>query len=82
MNNNVKVMEWPVQSPDLNPIENLWCDVKGKVAEHKPTNNAQLWNAVQLAWSSIPVERCQKLVDSMHRRCAAVIANKGYATKY
>jgi len=80
--NQVNVMEWTAQSPDLNPIENLWCDVKRAISEIKPSNNFQLWEAVQRTWSSIPVKRCQNLVDSMHKRCAAVIANKGYATKY
>lgn len=80
--NNIRVMEWPAQSPDLNPIENLWCDVKAVVAQRKPTSNSTLWDVVKDAWESIPVERCQNLVNSMPRRCAAVIANKGFATKY
>jgi len=45
--NQVEVMEWPAQSPDLNPIENLWCDVKNAVASRKPANNNELWAVVQ-----------------------------------
>uniref|UniRef100_A0A3Q2Q7R2 Uncharacterized protein n=1 Tax=Fundulus heteroclitus TaxID=8078 RepID=A0A3Q2Q7R2_FUNHE len=73
---------WPAQSPDLNPIENLWADIKSAVHEAKPRNAEELWNTVQLSWAAIPVERCQKLVDSMHHRCEAVIRNRGFATKY
>ena len=75
-------MEWPAQSSDLNPIENLWADVKEVVATAKPTTKESLWNEVMEAWSEIPLKRCQDLVNSMPRRCVAVIANKGHATKY
>lgn len=80
--NGVQVMEWPPQSPDLNPIENLWTDVKKAVFKAKPKNTLQLWEAVQAAWRDIPIRRCQALIDSMPRRCAAVLKNKGYKTKY
>lgn len=51
-------MEWPAQSPDLNPIENLWADIKNAVHEAKPRNAEELWNVVQLSWAAIPVDRC------------------------
>lgn len=80
--NNITVMEWPAQSPDLNPIENLWAVVKKKVSENHPSNNQELWAATERSWNSIPIEKCQRLVDSMPARCRAVMANKGHATKY
>ena len=38
MENRIVVMGWPAQSPDLNPIENLWTDVKEVVYNEKPKN--------------------------------------------
>uniref|UniRef100_A0A8D0D2D9 Tc1-like transposase DDE domain-containing protein n=1 Tax=Sander lucioperca TaxID=283035 RepID=A0A8D0D2D9_SANLU len=78
---HVNVLEWPsqTQSPDLNPIENLWGDIKNAVSEAKPSNAEELWNVVQLSWAGIPVHRCQKSVDSMQHRCEAVLRNNGYA---
>lgn len=78
----IQVVEWPPQSPDLNPIENLWCDVKKYVADAKPTNNQHLWRVVEEAWRKITPTRCQNLVNSMPRRCKAVLKNKGFSTKY
>ena len=51
-------MEWPAQSPDLNPSENLRGDIKNAVSEAKPKNSQELWNVACSSWAEIPVPRC------------------------
>ena len=77
-----EIMDWPPQSPDLNPIENLWKTLGVKVMERNPTNTEYLWVKLQEEWSKINIEDCQELIRSCSRRCAAVIESKGSFTKY
>ena len=78
----IRVMEWPSQSPDLNPIEHLWEHVDRNLPKVKPKNKAELFQNIRNCWSQIPIDVLIKLVDSMPDRCRAVITSKGYPTKY
>lgn len=82
--NSITTLPWPAQSPDLNPIENLWDELDRQVRAHKPLpkNREDLWRILQEKWSNISVDKYQNLIDSMPRRVDAVINNKGYPTKY
>ncbi|CAK1589275.1 unnamed protein product [Parnassius mnemosyne] len=79
---SVAVLDWPPYSPDINPIENLWFRVKKIVASKRTTSVHQLYAAFKEAWEQISIATCNKLIASMPRRCRAVIAAKGHATKY
>lgn len=78
----INVMEWPAQSPDLNPIEHLWSILKVKVQENNPTSLQQLRQVIVNEWNKIAPETTAKLVASMPRRCQAVVHAKGGHTKY
>ncbi len=81
-NNSVTVLEWPSQSPDLNPIEHLWRDLKMAVHQRLPSNLTELERICKEEWQRIPKSRCEKLVSSFPKRLMAVLNQKGASTKY
>ena len=82
--NNIQVLWWPAQSPDLNPIEHLWYHLKMKLGQYEeaPRGILELWERVDKEWNKIGAEVCQNLIASMPRRVQAVIRAKGGYTKY
>ncbi len=74
----VTVLDWPANSPDLNPIG----IVKRKMRDTRPNNADELKATVKETWASIPPQQCHKLITSMPRRIEAVIKAKGAPNKY
>ena len=73
---NVTKMEQPPRSPDCNPIEHLWDELGRAISsmDNPPQNLDELRQALLDKWAQIPVQRLQRLVASMPRRLAAIIA--------
>jgi len=88
----IPIMTWPAQSPDLNPLENLWEDFKEhfhseflRLYSRPSQSQDALYRYIELAkqvWGEQGRELIDRLIKSMPHRCEAVIAAGGGWTKY
>ena len=81
-NNGISTLNWPSQSPDLNPIKNLWNSLKVKVHKRNPQNIKQLEELCKEEWGKVTLDQCGKLVANYRKRLEAMRQNRGNATKY
>jgi transposase len=72
---------WPVRSPDLNPVENIWALLKIRLFRNYD-GIYELWECIQEVWNAITVEDCRKVIDTMPKRCRDVVKAKGYWIDY
>ena len=81
---DIKVLDWPGNSPDLNSIENLWSILKSRLKKLDCTTKIKLIEAIIQVWYRDPQiqENCQTLVQSMRKRVKEVLKSKGGLTNY
>ena len=76
-------LNWSGNSPDLNPIENLWAKIKDLVAEKQSSGGKALFETIKEAWvKEISADYCDSLIASMPHRLQAITKVKGGHTKY
>ena len=83
----VKKLNWPPKSPDLNPIENVWTLMQHRLNKHfdesgEPSNANELFSLIERVWNGIGVETLKSLYASMTKRVQGVIDSEGQRTKY
>lgn len=82
--NEISVLKWPSQSPDLNPIEHLWNELDRRIRKRQtlPNNRAELWEMLEEEWNNIEPDFCLKLIKSMPKRVKDVLKAKGGYTTW
>ena len=79
---NISLLSWPPQSPDLNPIEHLWEELKRQIPKSERYSKTKFMAALQKSWDNIKPSILKKLIRSMPNRLQEVIKAKGYQTSY
>lgn len=81
-NSDIPVLKWPANSPDLNPIENVWGLMKTHLSKKVITNMAQLEREIELIWEGFSHEYLSSLVNSMKTRIEMCIEAEGRHIPY
>lgn len=79
---NIPILDWPGNSPDLNPIENAWNYIKDKLATTNTSSIPRLEEELKKWWISMDHQYFKKLAASMPKRLRLVLQAKGQMTKY
>ena len=73
----------PAESPDLNPIKNMWHELKEyQWREVKPTTKQELVNGIQVFWRTVDVTKCKKYIRHLRKLIPKIVEVKGAATGY
>ena len=80
--NNIKIMSWPANSPDLNCIGNLWSWLNHNLGKIKTKDPDRLKEEVTKLLNNVPKVITQSLVNSMPKRFNECLKAKGLSTKY
>lgn len=80
--NNVEYIDWPSNSPDINPIENVWALLKHKIKKINVKNITELKEIILKCWNEIDASHIQNIINSIPSRIKQILSNNGMNIKY
>ena len=81
--NNIQYFNWPPQSPDLNPIENMWYHMKRSLENYDTRNVTKLEAAIKELWCrDMSLSVFMDYANTMPDRIKEVLQCKGGHTHY
>lgn len=81
--NGIHWWKTPAESPDLNPIENLWAEMKSYLRSViKPTTKDALVNGILQYWETVDEAKCTKYINHLRKVVPAVVKIRGYPAGY
>ena len=73
----------PPESPDLNPIENVWHELKEHLQrEVKPRTKQELIDGISQFWRTVNVHKYWRYINHLRKVIPKVIETNGNATGY
>jgi len=77
--NRIQSLTWPGQSPDFNPIENIWAEIQNCLWERRDSikDADDVWRETQKFFYNFELSYIEKLYNSLPRRMKQAFESKG-----
>ena len=80
----INKLQWVAQSPDMNPIEHVWWQMKRRLHQTRlrPSTREALFELIKKIWAELPQRMIDRLIESVPRRFEALKKARGGSTRY
>lgn len=77
LRHGMELIDHPAQSPDLNPIEKVWCTLKELVSKKRPETWPTFYKTLQACWKQAVQKRAKKAILALPEVMEKIHAEPG-----